>query len=68
MLKLTINKMNSCALYMSGDDIEDMGVRPGPIYKEVLNAVYKAKLDGKVNSKEEELDFAEKYIKKIGFN
>lgn len=62
IFKHTVIKMNNSKLYISGNDIKKMGIKPGPIYKEVLDAAYKAKLNEEINSKEEELDFAKNYI------
>lgn len=42
---------------ITGKDIKEMGYPPGPLYREVLDAVWRARLDGLVGSKEEELEF-----------
>ena len=38
-----------------------MGVAPGPIYREILQAAMDAKLNGKLKTDKDELDFARKY-------
>jgi tRNA nucleotidyltransferase (CCA-adding enzyme) len=38
-----------------------MGVAPGPIYREILQAALYARLNGKLKTHEDELDFARKY-------
>ena len=44
-------------MYISGKDLKKMGVKPGPIYSHILNALLCAKLDGEVNNKEDEIKF-----------
>jgi hypothetical protein len=39
-----------------------MGVAPGPIYREILQATLDAKLNGKLKTHRDELDFARKYV------
>ena len=43
---------------LTGHQIKELGVAPGPAYQRLLRAVLFAKLDGKVKSKEDEMDFA----------
>lgn len=51
---------------ISGDDLKAMGIRPGPIYKRILDAVRDARLDGLVKDKEEELAFVREFIRGKG--
>lgn len=41
-----------------GQDFIEMGYKPGPIFKEVLQAVLDAKLDGRLKSRKDELNYA----------
>jgi tRNA nucleotidyltransferase (CCA-adding enzyme) len=41
-----------------GRDLKQMGIPPGPIYREILEAVLDARLDGRVKTREDELHFA----------
>jgi tRNA nucleotidyltransferase (CCA-adding enzyme) len=43
---------------ISGKDLLAMGYQPGPIFREVLQLVLEAKLDGRLKSRKEELVFA----------
>jgi len=43
---------------MSGDDLEKAGMKPGPLFKKILDAVYDEQLEGRVKSKEEAMAFA----------
>ncbi|PKM81331.1 MAG: polynucleotide adenylyltransferase [Firmicutes bacterium HGW-Firmicutes-14] len=55
------NKLN-----INGDDIKELGFVPGPHFKEVLDALGEAKLDGDVNTREEEIKFVKQHLKKMG--
>ena len=43
---------------ITGDDLEAAGLKPGPLFKRVLESVYDAQLEGRVNSREEALAMA----------
>ena len=43
---------------LTGDDLIEMGLKPGPVFKEVLAAVEDKQLDGTVTTKQEALDAA----------
>ncbi len=42
---------------MTGEDLKEMGLRPGPRFKEILQAVEDAQLEGRLGSREEALAF-----------
>lgn len=44
--------------WVSGDDLIAMGMRPGPRFREVLDGVYDAQLEGRVRSRVEALEEA----------
>ncbi|MDD3895262.1 MAG: hypothetical protein PHU36_09650, partial [Syntrophomonadaceae bacterium] len=52
---------------INGHDLKAMGIKPGPIYKSILNELYKARLDGSITSKEEEIAFIYKLLKEDKF-
>jgi poly(A) polymerase len=43
---------------VTGDDLRDMGLIPGPRFKEILLAVEEAQLEGRLNDRESALQFA----------
>jgi len=43
---------------VTGDDLKEMGIRPGPRFKEILLAVEEAQLDGRFSDRESALEFA----------
>lgn len=51
-------------LEIDGEDLKRLGLKPGPAFSAILNQILKAKIDGKVTKRNEELAFALKLIKK----
>ena len=43
---------------VSGRDLIDMGLEPGPVFREILDQVYDAQLEGRVAAKADALDLA----------
>jgi len=52
-------------LAITGKDIAQLGVKPGPVYTKVMNMTLDAKLDGIVKSREEEMGFVKELLKKL---
>ncbi len=42
---------------LRGDDLRALDIRPGPIYRDILNSLLYARLDGHVQSRDDELRF-----------
>ncbi|MFZ5562836.1 MAG: CBS domain-containing protein [Thermodesulfobacteriota bacterium] len=51
---------------IKGRDLNDIGIAPGPLYSEILKAILFARLDEKIHTREEELEFARRYAKDAG--
>ena len=47
---------------LKGRDLKNLKLKPGPIYREIMQAVLDAKLDGRLKTKQDELEFARRYI------
>ncbi|HEX5423413.1 MAG TPA: CCA tRNA nucleotidyltransferase [Candidatus Acidoferrales bacterium] len=47
------------ARILSGNDLKELGFRPGPPFKEILDAVEEAQLNGKINTREQAVAFVE---------
>jgi len=47
---------------INGKDLRAMGYKPGPAFKRALNAVWQARLDGLVRTRQEELDYVREYL------
>lgn len=59
---LFFNRYNGTRLNITGKDLKAIGLAPGPKYKNILDKILYAKLDGKVKNKQEELMLAKKII------
>jgi tRNA nucleotidyltransferase (CCA-adding enzyme) len=55
-------KLRRIEITLKGRDLKKMKLEPGPIYRKVLQAVLDARLDGKLKKKDDEIDFARRYI------
>ncbi len=42
---------------LTGSDLKAMGYSPGPLFKEILNAILEAKIDDKIQSRDDEISF-----------
>jgi tRNA nucleotidyltransferase (CCA-adding enzyme) len=47
---------------INGSDIRALGFKPGPAFKKALDALWQARLDGVVRTREEELSFVKEYL------
>jgi tRNA nucleotidyltransferase (CCA-adding enzyme) len=46
---------------IKGKDLKELGLKPGPIYREILEAVLDGKLNGRIKTRREELAFVKDY-------
>jgi len=53
--------LRSVGVSLKGRDLQKMGIEPGPIYREILEATLDAKLNGKLKTRKDELGFAQEY-------
>ncbi|WP_418789982.1 CBS domain-containing protein [Phosphitispora sp. TUW77] len=53
-------------LLINGEDIKELGYKPAPFFKEALDAVGEARLDGAVVTKDEEINFVSEFLERIG--
>ena len=49
------------APFITGDDLTELGFRPGPEYRKILDGVYDGQLEGKILSRDEALKFVQQY-------
>ncbi len=49
---------------ITGDDLLSLGVKPGPRFREIFQAVFKKKINGQIHTREEELALVKKIINK----
>ncbi|WP_293445834.1 CBS domain-containing protein [Persephonella sp.] len=48
-------------LLLSGKDLKEMGIPPSPIYKKILDDVFKKYLDGEIKTKKEAIEYVKKH-------
>ena len=53
-LQLFLRKLRYVRTLLSGEELKGLGVSPGPELGRILQALHRAKLDGEVNTKEDE--------------
>lgn len=57
-ISLHLSHLQDVRLSITGRDLSQLSVKPGPLYGKVMGETLKAKLDGLVETREEELEFA----------
>lgn len=51
-------------LDITGDDLLSLGLKPSPKFSQIFKAVFRKKVEGKIHTREEELEFVKKIINK----
>ena len=57
-----LNALQNNKPCIGGEEIKKMGYRPGPLFKQVLDALWRARLDGQIKNSEEELLFVKNFL------
>ena len=55
-------KLRYVKISITGKDLINIGLKPGPMFKKILQAVFDAKLNGIVKTRKEELEFISNYV------
>ena len=50
-------------IYITGDDLLSLGIKPGPEFKKIFQRVLRSKLNNKINTKKQELDYVKRIIR-----
>ncbi|MCX7857512.1 MAG: CBS domain-containing protein [Deltaproteobacteria bacterium] len=61
-----ITTFSSVKPEITGKDLKSMGLKEGPIFREILESVRDAKIDGIIKTKDDEINYVRKYITKDG--
>ncbi len=61
-IQLFLDKLRYVKPTLTGNDLQKMGIAPGPQMKEILQRLHQARLDGKVTTKQEERELVEGWI------
>jgi tRNA nucleotidyltransferase (CCA-adding enzyme) len=54
MISNYFTKLKGTKVMLRGKDLKGMGVKPGPVYKEIFDSLLKARLNNSIRTKEEE--------------
>ncbi len=63
-LKLYMDALRYIRPRLRGGDLMELGIKPGPLYKKIIDSLKQAVLDGEVRTPQEELDFVLNYLEK----
>jgi len=55
-------RLRRITISLKGRDLKKMGLEPGPIFREILQAALEAKLNGQLKTRKDELGFARNYM------
>lgn len=55
-------QLRDTEIAIRGKDLVDMGIAPSPAFREILQKVLEARLDGKLDSRDDELEFVRQII------
>lgn len=58
-----LNKYKREILYISGRELQELQIKPGPVYSKILNRLLCAQLDGEVKNKRDEIRLVKNIIK-----
>jgi tRNA nucleotidyltransferase (CCA-adding enzyme) len=62
---LFLSKIRKVKLSISGGDLKNFNILPGPIFKKILDKILWLKIDGKIKNKKEELFQAQKLAREL---
>lgn len=60
-----VTQLRQTKISVSGKDLKEMELEPGPLYKTILQAVMDAKLNGQLKTKNDELNFVRDYASRF---
>jgi tRNA nucleotidyltransferase (CCA-adding enzyme) len=58
-----LTELRNVRSFLKGDDLQKMGIKPGPVYSRILKALLEERLRGRLNSREEEENFVRSFIR-----
>jgi len=56
-ISLYFTQLKGVKIKITGKDLSRIGFKPGPIFKDIFNALLEARLNNLIKSREEEIDF-----------
>ena len=56
-------KLRHVDILIKGQDLIEMGLKPGPVFREILQAVRDAKINGQLKTRSDEFAFVKDYVR-----
>ena len=56
-ISLFFTQLNAMKVSLRGRDLRDLGIKPGPLYREIFDALLVARLEGTIKTKEDEMRY-----------
>ena len=63
-ISLYLTRLRQVKVTLTGDTLKELGLPPGTRYKKILAGLLNAKLDGKIVTEEDEIEYVKKAVKK----
>lgn len=63
-VSLFLTQYNDTHTLLTGEDLKRMGLAPGPVFKEVLSMLLRARMDGELETREDEERFVREFLEK----
>ncbi len=63
-ISLYLSHLQEVRLSITGKELAQLGIKPGPLYGKIMGQILWAKLDGLVKTREEEMEFAKGVLEK----
>ena len=61
-ISLYFTKLHEVRTLIGGEDLKELGIQQGPLYRELLDAVLSAKLNGRAASREDEIELVKELL------
>ncbi len=61
-LKIYMDGLRYIRPRLRGGDLKELGIKPGPLYRKIIDSLKQAVLDGEVRTPQEELDYVINYL------
>ncbi len=62
-ISIFFTKLRGTEVRLKGKDLINMGFKPGPLFKEIIEDILAAKLQGDVHTREDEIEFVNRKFK-----
>jgi len=63
-IHLYLTRLKYIEISLTGKDLIQMGIAPGPHIREIIDLLHQARLDGKITTKQDEVDLVKRWLAK----